>query len=133
MHWLVGKFLGIRKENDYPNLSLIVLSRHNTRLDDSICITLDPDHRGQVSADVAKFVKSKVEELSQKLGFDLVFEENATRMLLEKSEGTFLWVGFVRAFEEEDEEPGSNGYVWPTERVAGSLRSHAKRHRARAS
>jgi hypothetical protein len=91
MHWLVGKFLGIRKENDYPNLS------HITGLDDSICITLDPDHRGQVSADVARFVKSKVEELSQKLGFDPVFEENATRMLLEKSEGTFLWVGFVMA------------------------------------
>jgi ankyrin repeat protein len=97
MHWLIGKFLGIRNENDYPNFSLIVLSRHITGLDDSICITLDPDHRGQVSADVAKFVKSKVEELSQKLGFDPVFEKNATRMLLEKSEGTFLWVGFVMA------------------------------------
>ena len=97
LHWLVGKFLGIRNENDYPNLSLIVLSRHITGLDDSICITLDPDHHGQVSADVAKYVESKVEGLSQKLGSDPVFEENATRVLLEKSEGTFLWVCFVMA------------------------------------
>jgi ankyrin repeat protein len=95
MHWLVSKFMSVGRGNGHPKLSLLVLSRPVTGLDDGTCITLDPDYRGQVSADVAKFVQSKVEELSHKLKLDTAFERNAANVLMEKSEGTFLWVGFV--------------------------------------
>jgi hypothetical protein len=95
MHWLVDKFKSVGRENSISRLSLLVLSRPVTGLDDLTCITLDPDHHGQVSADVAKFVESKVDELSHKLGLDTAFQRNAASVLLEKSEGTFLWVGFV--------------------------------------
>ena len=95
MHWLVDKFTGVGRGNDHPKLSLIVLSRPVAGLRDSDCITLDPDHCGNVSADVAIFVRSKVEHLSRKLGLDESFGQNAVSTLLEKSEGTFLWVGFV--------------------------------------
>jgi hypothetical protein len=95
MHWLVDKFIGVEHHDDYRKLSLLVLSRPVVGLSDSTCITLDPDHHGQVSADVEIFVRSKARELSRKLRVDENFEENATRVLLEKSEGTFLWVGFV--------------------------------------
>ena len=97
MYWLVDKFTSIEHDEDYRKLSLLALSRPIVGLDESTCITLDPDHHGQVSADVAIFVKSKVRELSQKLRVDTTFENHATKLLLEKSEGTFLWVGFVMA------------------------------------
>jgi ankyrin repeat protein len=95
MHWLVDKFIGVEHHDDYRKLSLLVLSRPVVGLRDSTCITLDPDHHGQISADVEIFVRSKARELSRKLRVDGNFEENTTRILLEKSEGTFLWVGFV--------------------------------------
>jgi ankyrin repeat protein len=95
MHWLVDKFRSVGHDPAFLRLSLIVLSRPVNGLDDSACITLDPDHQGQVSADVAIFIQSKVKELSRKLGLDAEFEANAEGVLLEKSEGTFLWVGFV--------------------------------------
>lgn len=95
MHWLVEKFLSVGCDPTYVKLSLIVLSRPLNGLDESTCITLDPDHQGQVSDDVDLFVRSKVRQLSQKLRLDESFEINAAKILLEKSEGTFLWVGFV--------------------------------------
>lgn len=97
MHWLVDKFMSVTRSDDHRNLSLVVSSRPVAGLDDSVCITLDPDYQGQVSADVAIFVQSKVRELSKKLGLDEDFEANAASVLLEKSQGTFLWVGFVMA------------------------------------
>jgi ankyrin repeat protein len=95
MHWLVDKFSSVEHDPAFSKLSLIVLSRPVVGIDDSSCITLDPDHHGQVSADVEIFVRSKARALSRKLRVDGNFEDNATRILLEKSEGTFLWVGFV--------------------------------------
>lgn len=97
MHWLVDKFMSVTRGDDHRNLSLVVSSRPVTGLDDSVCITLDPDYQGQVSADVAIFVQSKVRELFKKLGLDEIFEANAASVLLEKSQRTFLWVGFVMA------------------------------------
>jgi hypothetical protein len=73
------------------------LSRPVVGIEDSACITLDPDHHGQVSADVEVFIRSKIQVLSQRLGIDTKFETNVVHTLLEKSEGTFLWVGFVVA------------------------------------
>jgi hypothetical protein len=90
MHWLVDKFSSVGRDPGFSKLSLIVLSRPVIGIDDSTCITLDPDHQGQVSADVAIFVRSKVKELSRKLALDADFEANAEGVLLEKSEGTFL-------------------------------------------
>jgi hypothetical protein len=95
MHWLIDKFMSVGSEAVSEKLSLIVLSRHLAGLEASVCITLDPDHRGQVSADIALFVQSKVRELARRLDLDADFEANATSVLLEKAEGTFLWVGFV--------------------------------------
>jgi ankyrin repeat protein len=97
MHWLVDKFSSVEYDPAFSNLSLIVLSRPVAGIDDSTCITLDPDHQGQVSDDVDLFIRSKVRDLSKKLRFDEAFETNAAKVLSEKSEGTFLWVGFVMA------------------------------------
>jgi ankyrin repeat protein len=97
MHWLVDKFSSVEHDPVFSKLSLIVLSRPVAGIDDTTCITLDPDHQGQVSEDVDLFVRSKVRDLSRKLRFDEGFESNAAKVLLEKSEGTFLWVGFVMA------------------------------------
>jgi len=74
-----------------------VLSRPVIGIDDSFCITLDPNHQRQVSDDVSLFAQSKVRELSQRLRSDESFEANAARVLLGNSEGTFLWVGFAIA------------------------------------
>jgi hypothetical protein len=97
MHWLVDKFSSVERDPAFSKLSLIVLSRPVAGIDDTTCITLDPDHQGQVSDDVDLLIRSKVRDLSKRLRFDVDFEINAARVLLEKSEGTFLWVGFVMA------------------------------------
>jgi ankyrin repeat protein len=95
MHWLVDKFVTLGRGTDFPNLCIIALSRPVTGLPRFNCITLDPDHDSQVSADVRIFVQSKVRVLSQNLCLDAGFETNVKNVLLAKSEGTFLWVGFV--------------------------------------
>jgi ankyrin repeat protein len=97
MHWLVDKFSSVEHDPAFSKLSLIVLSRPVAGIDDSTCITLDPDHQGQVSDDVDLFIRSKVRDLSKKLRFDEGFETNAAKVISGKSEGTFLWVGFVMA------------------------------------
>jgi hypothetical protein len=95
IHWLVDKCMSVEGKAVFQKLSMMVLSRHITGLDDSFCITLDPHHRAQVKADVAIFVRSKVDQLSRKLHLDNDFGTNVASTLLDKSEGTFLWVGFA--------------------------------------
>lgn len=58
-------------------------------------IKLDPDNDAQVAGDVQRFISVKVESLSRIEGFNETFRTHVEGVLLERSEGTFLWVGFV--------------------------------------
>ena len=58
-------------------------------------VNLDPDNDRLVDSDVKKFITARVEELSDLIGFSQKFYGSIESELLQRSEGTFLWVGLV--------------------------------------
>ncbi|RYP12006.1 hypothetical protein DL765_007522 [Monosporascus sp. GIB2] len=49
----------------------------------------------RVTSDIERFISKRVGELSRIVGFDDKFRATVQETLLRRSEGTFLWVGFV--------------------------------------
>lgn len=100
--WLASKFSCLDLDPACRHLSILVFSRDMIGLKGSDCISLDPGHLGttnanavHVNADVKRFIQKRSEGLAHQHGTSKAFEERIVRILLEKSEGTFLWVGFV--------------------------------------
>lgn len=58
-------------------------------------VRLDPDNDEKVAGDIELFVSARVAELSMVPGFNNDFREFVQKALLERAEGTFLWVGFA--------------------------------------
>jgi ankyrin repeat protein len=75
-------------------LKLIVVSRDIIGLQGFARVKLDPDNDERVTRDIERFISVGIEKLSTVSGFDSIrsFVQNT---LLRKSEGTFLWVGFI--------------------------------------
>jgi ankyrin repeat protein len=76
-------------------LKLMIISRDIPGLQGSVQLKLDSDNKEQVVRDIDQFIFAKVEELSRIEGFDKEFRITVQETLLERSQGTFLWVGFV--------------------------------------
>jgi ankyrin repeat protein len=93
--WLAAKLAKFGRETPRVNMSVLVLSRQISVLASSSTIRLDPDHNFFVSADVETYIRARVDELSQQLDIHEELRERMVYKLLAKSEGTFLWVGFV--------------------------------------
>ncbi len=74
---------------------LVIVSRDILGLQGCTQVKLDPDNKKQVGRDVQLFVSVRVGELSRIEGFNDEFHAAVQKTLLERSEGTFLWVGFV--------------------------------------
>ena len=84
------------RENPKYAVKIIIVSRDYLQgLDKLKRIKLDPDHDQHVNDDIDKVVSAKVQALSRIDGFDEQFRSAIQKTLLEKAEGTFLWVGFV--------------------------------------
>ncbi|KAL5344358.1 hypothetical protein ACLOAV_010616 [Pseudogymnoascus australis] len=77
------------------NFKLIVVSRDIPALRTCARVSLDPDVRRQVATDIERFVSARVTELENIDGFSDKFRTMVEQSLLKRSEGTFLWVGFV--------------------------------------
>jgi hypothetical protein len=77
------------------NLRLAIVSRKIFGLDPFPQVRLDPDNDEQINKDVQQFVTTSVQKLSRLPGFNADFRKNVEDSLLSRSEGTFLWVGFV--------------------------------------
>lgn len=82
-------------------LRMIIVSRpYPSAMMTSKGIILDPDHNDHISHDIEAFVDEKVEKLSDQLDnlpdeSRIVFRSRMRRELLDRAEGTFLWVGFA--------------------------------------
>ena len=74
---------------------LVILSRKITELKDCRQVRLDPDNMGMVTSDIEKFIFARVDDLTRIEGFNETVRIKVQNELLEKSGGTFLWVGFV--------------------------------------
>lgn len=95
IQWLALKFADLRSQQNCQTLSMVVLSRYIRDLEGISCLVLDPDHDRQVSTDVEKFIRERIQSVSRKLVFSGELHEKVVQSLLDKSEGTFLWVSFV--------------------------------------
>ena len=73
---------------------LVVVSREIPGLDRFPRVKLDPDLDEQVASDIQLLISVKVDELSKIERFNDI-RAHVQTILLERAEGTFLWVGFV--------------------------------------
>jgi ankyrin repeat protein len=74
---------------------LIVVSRDISGLEDYTRIKLDPDNNKSVHGDIEKFISIRVCDLLKIVGSRHECEREVQATLLERAEGTFLWVGFA--------------------------------------
>jgi ankyrin repeat protein len=93
--WLASKLASFGRDPQDSNMSVMVLSRQIRAFMNSNTIRLDPDHDNFVSTDVEAYIRVRVEDLSHQLEFTDDYREHMVHILVKKSEGTFLWVGFV--------------------------------------
>ncbi|KAL5093284.1 hypothetical protein Trisim1_011088 [Trichoderma cf. simile WF8] len=64
-------------------------------LEDFPQIRLDPDNDNDINEDIKRFIYSAMQELSRRSGYDDNFLRDIENILLRRSKGTFLWIGFV--------------------------------------
>jgi ankyrin repeat protein len=74
---------------------LIVVSRDISGLENCTRIKLDPDNNESVHDDIEKFISIRVRDLSKVVGSRHRCEIEVQSTLLQRAEGTFLWVGFA--------------------------------------
>ena len=98
--WLASKIrglvTGLDVQSNHPP-KVIIVSRRIPCLEVCSKLRLDPDHDGKIGEDVQRFVSARVQGLWTSHGFDENFRQHVMSTLLEKSEGSFLWVGFAIA------------------------------------
>lgn len=79
----------------YSNrLKLMIVSRKMAGLENFPQLKLDPDNDEQLSGDIQRFISASVQALERIPGFNGI-RQNVEATLLERAQGTFLWVGFV--------------------------------------
>ncbi|UKZ83104.1 hypothetical protein TrVFT333_010907 [Trichoderma virens FT-333] len=83
------------KRHIAQNLKLAIVSRKINGLQGFRQIRLDPDNNNCINEDIKQFISASVQELSRLPGFNDGFRKNIEKTLLSRSEGTFLWIGFV--------------------------------------
>lgn len=98
--WLASRFFDLGRKQDVQNShppKVVIVSRDIPRLRLCDKLRLDPDHDGKIDEDVRRFISSRVQELCATDGFEERHKRHVESTLLERSEGTFLWVGFAMA------------------------------------
>ncbi|KAF3075523.1 hypothetical protein CFAM422_002216 [Trichoderma lentiforme] len=73
---------------------LTIVSRNIDRLDVFPQVKLDPDNNEYVNSDIQNFIANSVKRLERIPGFN-DYRESIETTLLDRAQGTFLWVGFV--------------------------------------
>jgi ankyrin repeat protein len=73
---------------------LAIVSRDMPVLRGCTTVKLDPDNNQEIDSDISTFVRTRIKELYRIDGFEHI-QESVQAALLERAEGTFLWVGFA--------------------------------------
>jgi len=92
---IVSLLAGEAPSSSQAMFKLAIVSRDISGLQGCKRIRLDPDNDEKVVSDIELFVSARVEELSRIEGCDDDFRSSVQTALLERAEGTFLWVGFA--------------------------------------
>lgn len=94
--WLCTKFTDLcynRKRS--PALKVIIISREVNGLGRANKIELDSNSNSKTTDDVATFISKSVQKLATEMHISAGICQHIEAILHAKSEGTFLWVGFV--------------------------------------
>ncbi|KAH0527963.1 hypothetical protein TsFJ059_002879 [Trichoderma semiorbis] len=94
---LVEKFYEYFSKSSKPSgmqFKLAIVSRKIDGLDVFPQVKLDPDNNEYVKSDIQNFIAGSVKRLERIRGFDDI-RESVEITLLDRAQGTFLWVGFV--------------------------------------
>ncbi|KAF3069967.1 hypothetical protein CFAM422_006879 [Trichoderma lentiforme] len=97
---LVKQFRDFYSASDHAgliaqNLKLAIVSRKLNGLEDFPKIRLDPDNDNLINEDIKRFISTAMQELSRQPCYDDDFLRDIENILLRRSNGTFLWIGFV--------------------------------------
>ena len=76
-------------------LRLVIVSRELLGLENCARVKLDPDYEERVASDVEQFISFGIKDLLRIPGFKGEFRTYVQNTLLQRANGTFLWVGFV--------------------------------------
>ncbi|QYS98943.1 NACHT domain-containing protein [Trichoderma simmonsii] len=96
---LIDKFYEYFFESSRPSgvqFKLAIVSRKIDLLDAFPQVKLDPDNNEYVNSDIQNFISSSLKRLERIRGFN-DYRESIETTLLDRAQGTFLWVGFVIA------------------------------------
>ena len=74
---------------------LAIISREMPGLKNCPRVRLDPDNDERVSSDIELFISARMSDLSEIEGFNGELQASVQKELLDRAEGTFLWVGFA--------------------------------------
>jgi ankyrin repeat protein len=74
---------------------LAIVSRDIRSLNGCTRIKLDPDHDDDVAHDIKSFVSVMTEGLPAPAGGEIAFRRHLRETMLERANGTFLWIGFA--------------------------------------
>ncbi|KAK5702015.1 hypothetical protein LTR97_004833 [Elasticomyces elasticus] len=100
--WLIAKFTDLLSEPSRTgtgiasSFKLMIVSRPEVSgLARCAQIKLDPNNNELVGKDIRRFVATRVEDLATNISMSKGLRLEVEETLLERSQGTFLWVGFA--------------------------------------
>jgi ankyrin repeat protein len=93
--WLVAKLLSIARTTKLNQLKLVILSRHVLGLEEITRVNLDLENDARSNQDIQLFVKDRVDALVKRHRLTQRFGRKIEQTLMQRAEGTFLWIGFV--------------------------------------
>jgi hypothetical protein len=91
------KLVELSRVNNMANVKLLITTRPDSDIleeihDVSVCLRIDS---GKVNADLSKFIRVEVDNLSRKKRYPPQLKCDVESALISKAEGTFLWVSLV--------------------------------------
>lgn len=92
---VISLLAGEVSSTNQAKFKLIIISRDLPGLRGCEQVRLDPDNDEKVIGDIKLFVSARVKELFNIEEFNEEFRSSVQTVLLERAEGTFLWVGFA--------------------------------------
>ncbi|XP_014560345.1 hypothetical protein COCVIDRAFT_34576 [Bipolaris victoriae FI3] len=95
---LLSRLVTLLNGHNYSNqnaFKLAIISRDMHGLKGCLRVRLDPDNDERVSSDIELFISARMNDLSEIEGFNEKMHEDVQKELLDRAEGTFLWVGFA--------------------------------------
>lgn len=135
--WLVAKLMDLVSVDVLGSsniaFKIAIISRSGLGLARCTQVRLDPDNDKQVGKEIQTFVSSRVQQLASMVSLPAELHHEVQTALLDRSEGTFLWVGFAMAelLKKKNGYQDTKGSLLPTKRSAGDIWSNVAPDRER--